>query len=673
VHCVAQHVPDTPSSQCCCAGWAVLPARRVRVVADTEGVMALRSLPTAFGYLVDEKNAAADAALVNVLPHLEPFAQAAALEILLIRGHSPSLARVVGRLNDYGDGLQRLIFARAKELSAGMRVAIVSPSYQERASAIETIVRGDAGRSAYLLADALRSRCGRTRELAASGLHRMTARLLERLDAGPFAAEIGELDARANGLAEALGTAVQRWEIHLQPKVLEAALWLGDRVEPAILKKLQERRTKIARVLNDLLEGTSDPRLAGFVLRALAISVLRSAAARAISRTRDIAFLRAVFTESWLLTDARIEQGCRRIRDGQWLRSAVDVLLMLDESAVCGAVSFLAAVGGRPERRIELFRELVGMGRAKIRRAVLWRLIHDNSEAATDLLTVMAARPGDSVAMMAAREVRRRRPGLSPPIASSALRSEPALTATTRDLFDRYWKEFDDPNADKALAVNVAVRRLSELGLFLRAKLASGEPLDRARALQIALGLGALKELEESVQRLTYDSDPIVRGLAVSMLAKLPGATAERLLRTAVNDPDYRVAANAIEGLDRLDVADRVALTEPKLKSANSRVRANAVKSLLRAELRQAGEVLLDMLEDQSTAHRRSALWVVEQLGSRVALGRVRGMSRNDPDEWVRKQATRVCGLIASDLASHPRLSGDGRRIDRIHSAGGTM
>ena len=141
------------------------------------------------------------------------------------------------------------------------------------------------------------------------------------------------------------------------------------------------------------------------------------------------------------------------------------------------------------------------------------------------------------------------------------------------------------------------------------------------------------------------------------LLADLPGPTTHRILYAAVNDPDERVQANAVEALDRLDMEDRIPHTVPKLESPNGRVRASAVKSLLRAELPQAGEALLDMLEDSSPAHRLSALWVIEGLGSQAVLPRVVDMGRDDPDERVRKRARHVCGVIAPDHTFHPRSS----------------
>ena len=71
-----------------------------------------------------------------------------------------------------------------------------------------------------------------------------------------------------------------------------------------------------------------------------------------------------------------------------------------------------------------------------------------------------------------------------------------------------------------------------------------------------------------------------------------------------------------VEVLDKLDVPERVSVTAAKLDSPHSRVRANAVKSLLRTELHQAGEVLLDMLDSESRTDRLSALWVVRRSNS---------------------------------------------------------
>jgi HEAT repeat protein len=169
------------------------------------------------------------------------------------------------------------------------------------------------------------------------------------------------------------------------------------------------------------------------------------------------------------------------------------------------------------------------------------------------------------------------------------------------------------------------------------------------RALRVVRALRMVERMRESIHRLANDQNTIVRSLAVSLLGSLPDPTTVRVLRTAINDPDERVQANAIESLDRLGVSERIPLTAPKLESRHGRVRANAVRSLLRAERHEAGETLLAMLEDTSRGQRLSALWVVDCLRLRVVRDRVHAISRGDLDEQVRKRAGRVLASLADN------------------------
>ena len=178
--------------------------------------------------------------------------------------------------------------------------------------------------------------------------------------------------------------------------------------------------------------------------------------------------------------------------------------------------------------------------------------------------------------------------------------------------------------------------------MHFRSKLAAGDARFRCRALTLVGELGLVTELAEQVYHLAHDSDVSVRREAVALLGQLPGHTTERILRAAVDDPDQRVQANAIESADRIDIPNRKEWTGKKLDSDNSRVRANAVKSLLPMELRKAGETLIDMLADSSNAHRLSALWVVERLKLNALLHRIEDISRDDPDPHIREQAKRV-------------------------------
>lgn len=601
-------------------------------------------LPPAFKLLLDESNPAADAALVEALPHLEPAIQAVALEILVQRAHTPSLAAVVGKFDQGDDLLQQSILVRAGDLTAGIRSAITASTFDGRANAIEVIVRSDDTKSAYLLADALHARSARTRERAAIGLGRLVDRLLDRFEDASTAEDVNILQEQAERLAETLAMGVNSWESHFRPEVLRAALLLGDRTEPAVLQELTQRRTKLQRMFGEVLRSSSDPRLAGAAVRALAVPELRPAAVEAITRG-NLAYIQGVFSHAWLLADLRIERGCRWVRHGPWVRVAIQALTGLNGANLRGAVRFLAATGGPAEKRAGLLRELLCYDREEVRRATFWQLMRQDGEPAGELLRTMAARAGGSLAPLARRELQRRHMTAIVQAPTVASQMPSGGNDQHRAVFEQYWNRYDGFEANERRKEGQTLRtRVTNIDLLLRAKLTSSDPLDRARAVRVISSLGLVREMGESLFRTASDPDPIVRSLIVSALMELPGPVTERLLRAAVSDPDERVQADAIEALDALDVAERVSCTEPKLESPNNRVRANAVKSLLRTDHRKAGETLLDMLEDSVSAHRLGALWVVEQLRLRSVADRILQMSRSDPDDRVKRRAKRVWG-----------------------------
>jgi len=598
-----------------------LPTSGLGQVADIIVAMVSMKLPPAFKLLLDETNPAADGALVEALPHLEPLLQSVALEMLIRRSHAPSLGTLVGRFTQHGDLLQQLLITRAEELAVGIRSAINASTYDERANAIEVIVLSDETKSAYLLVDALRAPCARTRERAGIGLGQLTARLLTRLETASPQEDLELLNEDTKRLAEAIRSGVSSWESHGHPEVLRAALLLGDHTESAILDGLAQPRSKLPKAFGDLLCQTPDPRSAGAVLRALAVPGLRPAAVDAI-KCGNAAFFKALFSHAWLLADGKIQRECRWVRLGTWQRAAVEALTSATGVVVTAGLRFLASVGGSADQKADLFRELLGFDREEVRRAVLWQLVRQESDTALRLLRAVACREQDALADLARRELqfRQRTTGNRAPIMASRTRSAAHEKNLAR--FEQYWCGFHRLGLDRRLEEGRTLRDLvTDLDVLLRVKLASPEPLDRARAVRIISTLGLVQEMEESLRRAGSDSAPIVRSLAVSTFAELPGPVTTRLLRAAVNDPDERVQADAIEALDRLDAPERVACTEPKLESRNNRVRANAVKSLLRADHHKAG--------------------------LRTAAGRVQEMSRCDPDHRVKRNAQRVWQNIA--------------------------
>ncbi|MFQ5412903.1 MAG: HEAT repeat domain-containing protein [Phycisphaerae bacterium] len=669
--------------------------------------------PKAFALIADERNAAVGAALVEALPHVPRAQQEALLSILIERGQSAGLAALVGRFAEFDEATRGFLVAHADDLFAGVRPMIESPSFEQRAGAIDLIVTSQSTKLAYLLGRALRSACAKTRERAATALYDMASAVLpldqDHMTApGAARAACGADDIRY--IADALRTAVVSWEIHTQPQTLTAAMRLGDLVEPAIRRKLEEPRTNIAHAIGDILATGTDPSLAGFCLRAVAIAPIRAAGVRAIGRTQDVAFIRSLAANAWLLTDNRIRRDCIRIREFRWLERGVDNLLTLDADEAAAVVRLYVATGVPRDRKIALLRSLVDSGVDALARAAVWALVDDKTDGATDALGLVATRGDSELARIARSELWTRRPetlshpgplgepatldvvpdarstvmptatlagatGTAPdttPAAPSAVITDPGAAAggaareaarsgsrpgvsddephppARIETWAAYWGAFDDLAPEQRAAWRDRARDAGDdLARQIGARLQSGDPADRARALRVVRALRLEAAFAETIYRLARDADALVRSTAVGALPALPGPTTQRILRDLVDDPEARVQANAIEALDELGGTAYVPIVEPKLASPSSRVRANAIKALLKHELYDAGDALLAMLEDPSGAHRLSALWVIERLRLGAVLDRVEALCARDPDARVRRRAGRLRRSLA--------------------------
>ncbi|MCH7813497.1 MAG: HEAT repeat domain-containing protein, partial [Planctomycetes bacterium] len=75
-------------------------------------------------------------------------------------------------------------------------------------------------------------------------------------------------------------------------------------------------------------------------------------------------------------------------------------------------------------------------------------------------------------------------------------------------------------------------------------------------------------------------------------------------------------------------------------------VRATAVAALLKMQLPEAGETLLDMLESPQQPQRISALWVIERLNLVSLMDRLIALADHDPDLQVRRRAARVLETV---------------------------
>lgn len=591
--------------------------------------------PRALDMLSNESNTAADAAMAEAIVYLDGPVKEKMFRMLLSRKHTPSLARVVGQFHDADESIKLFILEHVHELTEAVRGAIDLDKFTDRTSAIELIVQSNKGCLVGFLVDALQSRCPRTSKLAAAALNIITAQLLQQLKHSSNEQETANLIDLENHLAEALKRSIRIWDKHKQPQAMEAAMWCSHRLHGAFQTKLRDPRSNISSTLNKILKESVNPGIAGFVLCALSMPTIRAAAAKAIGEAQDFSFIQAIVRHGELLKNNEIKQGCQWIRQCRWFEHSLDDLLKLDKKDAVRAVRLLSAMGSSAQKKSVILRELMQLDDHAWPMAVLEHLQRDTSRETNEMLTLMAVRCSNKVAQFATNELRRRYGAMDS--------TSNSVSTNERDSLDRYCNDYNRLSIEQRNSLIHEMKRNTDGTLrTLRAKLVTGHPIDRARALQLTQQLDVVRELSEQIYRLTHDLDPLIRSLAVAMLSKLPSTTTRRILKTAIADADDRVRANAVEVMDQLRDPDRKQYIEPMLKSEDHRVRANAVVSLLKLGQRKAGDTLIHMLEDSSRSHRLSGLWVIDRLNIEAMSPRVEHMMLNDADSRIRLLAKRI-------------------------------
>ncbi len=602
-----------------------------------------QALPSVFAHLDQHANPAVDMALWQALPHLSAPADEAAIDLLVKRMRKPVVVSLIGHFTHMEHRLQSLLLNRVHDLTPAIRQAMGSADINQRLGAIEIIRQSQDFSLAYLLGEAIRARCEQTHKLAALSLYEMTARWL---DVATHPESLNDSSHRTRcqqALCEGLRTALNRWDHHRQRNVLEAALWMGDALKDDIASLASDPRHPVLHAMRGILKTSTDTRLAGFALQALAVTPLKDAAVTSISQANDPTFAAAILDNTWRLADPRIQRAFRKVNLTPWLMGAAPLLDSLDESQLTNFVRRLKDSGGTGQDKFDHLRLLLASDSDVVREAAIWEIISDQSDKATSLLETMTSRRRDRVASLALRELQRRDPEFK--VQTAIVGQTGGEAGHERDRVQAAWHQLaQDLDAGiESMRVCHGAHK-STVFMFLRAKSASSRTPDRVKLLQVVLALDLIPDMQEQVYSLSYDPDVFVRASAISMLPWLPGVISERILRAALNDPDDRVVANAIEALEELGALglELENQTEEKLSSPSARVRANAIKSLIRSENKQAAESLLEMLSHPSQAYRLSALWVVERSNLRSILNDVVHMSQNDPDDRVRRRAQRL-------------------------------
>lgn len=623
--------------------------------------------PSILEILRDESTPAADLALLTALGEVEATAAQAIVELLLLRKQKAGMEGLIERFHEFDPTISSNILEHVDELFGALRVASQSKNEQVRLNVLEIIRRGYAYRASYLVDAGLRDRAPRVRTAAADTLYTLADQLLKTSPIPePGNAELGPSQARTlvadledhledrRQVIGAIESGLACYGMHLQSKVIEAAMWFVDELGQKFWAVVGVPGSRPAQAAIGVVSGAKSPRLVPFCMTALHNSTLRSPVTKALGLCADTTFIEEWIRQSWRLAEPKIGRAMASIKELAILRNRAAELTDFPPAVQRLMPRWLLSTGLSERAKADFVRDFYRRGDARSRRVAVLSLLSQTGEWAGSLLKAISRDPDEVTARIARFELALRYPLDYPP--ADLLRRPEAAEASSSatwgrpgsDLtFERYWDAFDDMPDDQRRETGRAVfdGDASAVRLLTR-KMGSSEPEDCLKALRMATLLGLVETFAEHIYRLSHAPQPEVRSAAVAALGHLPGPVSARLLKRALRDDDNRVQANAVEAVERAGEPDVVAELLPKLASPDNRVRANAVKALLKLGVREAAVTLLRMLDDPNRLQRISALWLIDHMGLFTLASRVMRLAENDGDAVVRERARNLAGHV---------------------------
>lgn len=305
-----------------------------------------------YEWLAGDESPETSAILAAALTHAEPAYVPRIAGILLGRRHDVAWAALVAKHDRLPVAMQRALNSQPELLRAGIGSALRSRTPRGRQSALARLANRPDPRLAYDVAEALRDPDPQIRAQASIVLRGMAESVLDPprgigdpLDAAGAPAERAALLA---GLRETLRT----FPVHQRVDALETCLWFAKELGDILWDNLTGSRSRTGPAVALHLASWNHPRLAGFLLLALAQPPWRKPARALLSTWSTRADLLALLEHTDLLANPLIRRRLRLLRRPVWLGAAGPQLANLPRDLQVKVPQWVCCLGFSPVERV---------------------------------------------------------------------------------------------------------------------------------------------------------------------------------------------------------------------------------------------------------------------------------------------------------------------------------
>jgi HEAT repeat protein len=561
-------------------------------------------------------------------------------------GRPNAVAAVVRRLHEVEPAQWDALLAADVDLDGTIRRALDRPTRQIRANVIELIVRRGDPALATHLADLI--------ELAEEGTgERAAAALLELVQATGRGTEPGHhLDA-------AVAKAARGYERHRREPVLIALALLTEYPGPAVRSLLAERDHPVVHRLRGVGDRINRPVVRRNLLRWFGDERLQHAAGRGLAQLQGDDHYAEVLRDGHLLLVPRRRRALRRVDRPLRCLPPLRVAVKLNPDAQRWLPILAVRLPLSASARRRFLADLVALPSPIARWRAARALIDENRACNQPIFEWLCRDPVGFVAQSAARQVLANGEVDDARLEQLALSHHPAITRrairrlASRDavsLYDRL--RLLTPARRLVIAWSLMRRdRDSFVGATRRCMVGDD---DRAvDAIGLARRMRIVPEVKGTLIDLSRGERPRVASAAVAALADDRSEASARAIRAALEHPDGRVQANAIESLARLRLDEAVLLEQSN--AGHNRLRANAIRGLVRHDRERGVERLNRMLGDANPLHRVSAIWAARSSRARESANHVERLAARDASPEIRTRAAAALRFLKSIDRSAPQ------------------
>lgn len=330
----------------------------------------MSELDALYEWLAADPRPEADATLAAALERSEPAYASRIIATLLGRATEAAWIGLVCHYDRLDHATRQQLRTRPPLLRTGIAGALQSRAPRARLNALTLLTEQPAPPLLFMVADALRDPVAEVRAAAARVLCLAAERVLGHAE-GTQRADVPSPQAAADrtALVSALREALRTFDLHAQMDVLRVCLWLARDIGPALWTFLAPTNNRWNPVIARRLETWNGPRLAGFLLLALARPGWRQTALELLRTWRTRADLLALLQHTDLLADAVVRQSLRLIERPAWLLAAGPDLVELPPHARVKVPQWIGQLGFTPEERVRWLRRWQQSSLPDVRRA----------------------------------------------------------------------------------------------------------------------------------------------------------------------------------------------------------------------------------------------------------------------------------------------------------------